>query len=165
MVTIQSVLPNPVGPDSGNEFIKLINRGLETIQLKGWTLKDASGKTFYLSGALTPGSELTLKNSETKITLNNDTDTVFLYNQTGTLADKLSYENPAEGEIVIAGANEAAPASAASSIPIVNSARTISLPPIDLTPLFTGLLFALIAGIVAGIVAKHLNAANGTGKF
>jgi len=167
MIIIHSVLPNPVGPDTGNEWIKLANRGAETINLKDWALKDASGKTFVLSGTLPPQGEFTLKNSQTKIILNNGTDTVSLYDQSGKLVNSLSYENPAEGEVVMATSVSESPQTSAKVITPVadNYSGVLPSSSADFSPLLLGLLFALVMGVIAGDVAKYFGATNGANKF
>ncbi len=161
MVVIESLLPNPVGPDRGAEWIELTNRGTDAVNLSGWSLKDASGKVFVLSGTLAPQGGIKLQDPQTKITLNNDTDTIYLYDRSGGLIDKLSYENPAEGEIVARGG---AVASATSATPVniaANSSRIIPQTNLESTPIFVGLLLAIIMGALAAYVAKYLSEKDG----
>ena len=49
MVFFKEVLPNPVGEDAGGEWIKLVNTEEDITSLAGWSIKDASGKTYFLS--------------------------------------------------------------------------------------------------------------------
>lgn len=98
---IKEFLPNPVGSDKEGEYIKLFNNGQQPISLSGWFIKDASGKTFKLSGELGAGQELILKSLETKISLNNNGEQIFLYDNFGKLVDKLSYSGQAsEGQVI-----------------------------------------------------------------
>jgi len=103
---INEFLPNPVGKDADGEFIELFNNSQETVSLTGWKLKDASGKTFTLSaqgGSATGGKNqtvqageyLTLNYKTTKISLNNDGETLFLYDSNGVLADKAEFSGNA----------------------------------------------------------------------
>jgi len=102
MVFFYEVLPNPVGKDTGAEWIKLYNPTNEPINLSGWQIKDASAKTFiFKEKEITPNGFLTLSSEETKIILNNSGDSLFLYDQNNQLIDKASYDvSVAEGDIL-----------------------------------------------------------------
>ncbi len=94
-------MPNPVGNDKESEYIKLLNNGNSGVNLSGWIIKDASGKTFRLSGSLDAGQELALPYSQTKIALNNNGEQVSLYDVSGNLVDELDYSGQAaEGQII-----------------------------------------------------------------
>lgn len=98
---IKSFLPDPVGKDTEGEEITLFNNGIETVGLQGWFVKDAAGKEFFLRGVIEPNTDLVLPYSKTKIQLNNNGETVSLYNIEGNLVDELSYVGKAtEGKIV-----------------------------------------------------------------
>ena len=49
MVLISEFLPNPPGKDADGEWIELLTRN-QAVDLSGWVLKDASGKSFSLDG-------------------------------------------------------------------------------------------------------------------
>ena len=102
MIFIKELYPNPPGSDAGAEWIKLGNDGQETISLVGWKLKDASGKIYvFKTGHILGRSDVMVKNSETKVSLGNKGDEVFLYDFDGKLADSLSYGGDArEGAII-----------------------------------------------------------------
>ncbi len=96
MVFIKELYPNPPGSDVGGEWIKLGNDGAEVAPLLGWSLKDASGKTFlFFNERIAGWSELILRNSETKISLGNKGDEVFLYDSRGNIVDRLAYSGVA----------------------------------------------------------------------
>jgi len=93
MITFYEILPNPVGTDSQNEWIKLYNPSDQAINLAGWKIKDASGKTFvFQQKEIGSKSFLTVSSGQTKIALNNNGDSVFLYDQSNNLIDKASYD-------------------------------------------------------------------------
>ena len=105
MILIKELLPNPLGDDTQNEWIRLINAGDAEASLGGLSLVDLGGKTFNLSNIVTisPQQTVELPRSLTEIALNNDGDTVFLRNLQGETLDQLSYtSNITEEEIVIA---------------------------------------------------------------
>jgi len=91
MVSINEFLPNPVGKDTDGEFIELYNSGLEKINLAGYFLRDKAGKSFYLDGYLEPYAYLTLPYSLTKIAINNNEESIFLYGANGELLEKVEF--------------------------------------------------------------------------
>lgn len=105
---IKSFFPNPVGKDPNGEWIKIYNDGLTAQNLRGWVIKDKSGKNFNFSDSvLEPRTERTLPYAETKIALNNSDEALFLYNDQSVLVDQLaSPGSSAEGAVISAtGAN------------------------------------------------------------
>lgn len=95
-VYIKEFLPNPVGKDTDGEYIKLFNEGVDDINLSGWKIVDASGKKFNLNGyTIKTNSELVLSYSATKISLNNNGETLFLYDSAGNLIDEVGYSGKA----------------------------------------------------------------------
>ncbi|MBU2101439.1 lamin tail domain-containing protein [Patescibacteria group bacterium] len=103
MIYIKSLLPNPVGQDAGNEWIKISNDGEAAISVLGWRIKDQGGATYSLSeiDSLQPGETVELGHALTKINLNNSGDSLFLYNKEGLLVDKFGYtDSVEEGEVL-----------------------------------------------------------------
>jgi len=94
-------LPNPTGKDTEGEWIKIFNNTNAEINLNGWQIKDASGKSFiFTNQKITINETLTLNYQTTKISLNNNGETLFLYNSIGNLIDKAEYSGTASnGEI------------------------------------------------------------------
>lgn len=99
---IEFFLPNPIGKDTEGEWIKLFNNSNKEVDLSGWQIKDASGKTFTFGNVkIEAGKELVLSYQQTKIYLNNKGETLFLFNKAGELIDQLSFSGSIpEGEIV-----------------------------------------------------------------
>lgn len=104
MILIKEFLPNPVGKDAPGEYMTLFNDGDAAVSFSGWRLKDASGKVFNLSGyRLEPKKELKLFSSVTKLSLNNNGETIQLVDVSGTMVSELSYVGSAqEGRVVYA---------------------------------------------------------------
>jgi len=99
---IKEFLPNPVGSDKDGEYIKIFNDSDKAVNLAGWKISDAAKKTFSLSGTLNPKEELVLPYTQTKISLNNSDETIFLTDSKGVLVDKLGYTGVAEeGKVVL----------------------------------------------------------------
>jgi len=110
MIIINEFLPNPVGKDIEGEWIKLFNNGDAAVDVSGWQIKDASGKTFVFSAAnkniIAGGKILTLDYKTTKISLNNNGETIFLYDKAGNLIDKAEYTGmAADGKVYIRAEN------------------------------------------------------------
>ncbi len=103
-IVINEVLADPSEKDSENEFIELYNMGSEPVDLLGWQLDDARSDgglyTFdneSLNYVLEPDSYLVFFRPETKITLNNDTDSVSLFNAEGELMDFFEFDSQGSG--------------------------------------------------------------------
>src|SRR5262249_12149417 len=54
-VVAVAALPDPIGPDQGNEPVTLLNTTAAAIDLTGWTLVDAAGGRQALDGAIGAG--------------------------------------------------------------------------------------------------------------
>lgn len=99
-MTIKEFLPNPIGNDKDGEYILILNDG-PSVSSDGWKIKDLSEKEFLLKGSLDVGQEIKLFYSQTKISLNNNGEKLFLYDANGNLADELGYSGQAsEGQII-----------------------------------------------------------------
>ncbi len=101
MIIISEFLPNPAGKDTEGEWIKLFNNGDAAVNVSGWQIKDASGKAFIFSATagkntlIAGGETLALDYKTTKISLNNNGETIFLYDGVGNLVDKAGYTGTA----------------------------------------------------------------------
>lgn len=91
VLLINEFLPNPVGKDTGGEFIELLNVSGESLDISGYFIRDKAGKVFYLEGVLQPGEYLSLNRALTKIAINNSDESIFLYNSKGELLDSASF--------------------------------------------------------------------------
>ncbi|MBI4085216.1 MAG: lamin tail domain-containing protein [Candidatus Liptonbacteria bacterium] len=92
MIYINEWLPNPTGADSNGEWIELFNSGNETASLDKWHLVAGNGKKFVLGGKSIGAKDyLLLNRTETKLTLRNQNDSLFLYDGSGKLADQSSF--------------------------------------------------------------------------
>jgi len=89
---ISEVLPNTEN-DTLLESITLKNNSCVPEDISLYSLTDASGKVFIIpSGTiLSSFSEQKFFRPETKITLNNENESLFLRNTSGTLLDSFSY--------------------------------------------------------------------------
>ena len=97
-VVINEILPNPRSDWNGNgqnetyadEWIELFNDG-ETKNLSGWKIGDKVNN-YTLDHIICSGCFLVLFGSETSLQLNNNDETLYLYNN-NTLIDSYSYSS------------------------------------------------------------------------
>ena len=94
-IKITEVYPNPGSEEE--EWIEIFNDGDSAVALGNWTLADSAKKsspykipdTFKIAS----GEYLTFPKSETKISLNNDKDEIYLGDFEGNIIDNVRYEN------------------------------------------------------------------------
>lgn len=97
-VELSELYPSPA--DGEEEFIELHNASNTSVDLAGWSISDASGKTFTLpadDSTISAGGYRAFPFSQTKIYLNNDSDTVTLWRPDASSADTTTYEKAAKG--------------------------------------------------------------------
>lgn len=102
-ITINELLPNPLGLDNENEFIELKNIGDSAVDLLNWQIGDNS-KTIYTISAddfkstIIPSQGFfILYRKKTKIALNNTGgDKITLYNPAEKIADAVEYSDAAK---------------------------------------------------------------------
>jgi len=118
-IYISEILPNPVGKDTQGEFIELANASDQAVMLQGWSLKDVSGKEYHIQNQSMPAHGFfVLPYTKTKISLNNDTDVITLFDQSGAIQDVLSYQGSVpEGVSLIVSGTESAPRQTATPTP------------------------------------------------
>ncbi len=92
-VVIESLLPDPAGPDTENEQVTLRNKGTAPVSLAEWFLQDASGRVWSLTGVGTvvPQASVTIKRNGMPMSLNNAGDEVGLFDSNTTLRDSFRY--------------------------------------------------------------------------
>ncbi len=95
-IIINEILPSPIGPDETDEWIEIFNTNDLDVDLSFWQITDTVGKTkvytFPKETKISPKGFLVLKRSETKITLNNNSDGLNLLRPDGQITDSLFYE-------------------------------------------------------------------------
>ncbi len=100
-VIINEFLPDPVGSDTDNEFIELLNSGGSSVDLSGWKLDDADGGSSPFSIAsgtvVSAGGYASFTRTVTKLALNNDGDSVRLLSPDGGVKASTSYDDSSEG--------------------------------------------------------------------
>ncbi len=88
---IAELLPNPDGNDPGNEKIAIFNGGTADEDLEGWFVKDRSGQIFDLEGLLGRGKSLSITLPAKGLALNNNGDTLTLFNPDRVQIDEVAY--------------------------------------------------------------------------
>lgn len=101
-VVINEILPSPQGADEENEWIELYNKNNFDVDLASWKLQDTDGTTTnYTIPAgvkILANNFLVLKRSDTKINLNNTSDSVKLLFPDGKTADSVSFTKAPLGQ-------------------------------------------------------------------
>lgn len=160
MVYIKELLPNPVGNDKDGEWIKLINTGDEITSIGKWKIFDVAEKTFIFNAnqELPAGGEITLDYALTKITLNNDGDTITLVNNKGEVVDALTYSGQVgDDEIITAEAfleitQETLQNPSLENLAFVGQGQLVS--GAQITPFLVAIALAVTLGIIAGFLGK-----------
>jgi len=107
-VILSELMPNPTGDDADGEWIELYNPAGAAADLSGWILDDGEGGSspfvFAEGTSVSAGGYLVITRTESKLALNNDTDSVRLSDPDGTLTDSAAYADAKEGEAFARGA-------------------------------------------------------------
>jgi len=96
-IFINEILPAPAGADENNEWIEIFNASDLKIDLSGWKIQDTEGTmttfVFAEDAKINANDYLILKRPKTKITLNNDSDSLNLIFPDGKIIDTVNYKN------------------------------------------------------------------------
>ena len=164
MVFIKELLPNPVGPDTDGEWIKIVNVGDEAVNIGGWSLTDTSGKTFSFPKGTSapPKTEITLNYSQTNIPLNNNGDTLKLRDGIGETIDTISYSRQvSDDEIIIAERFIEITESANPTPKSLEKLAFVGQGPFETvassTPLLVAITIAIASGFVVGFLQKRMH--------
>lgn len=101
-VLLVRALPNPQGPDEGNEWVELRNDGAEVLSLDGWELRDRMGRPEALAGEIAPATTRRVVLSRTtsqSMQLGNKAGAISLHRGSELMA-LVTYARAAEGVIV-----------------------------------------------------------------
>ena len=158
MVFFKEVLPNPIGEYAGSEWIKLVNTEEDITSLAGWSIKDASGKTYFLNTSINGRTELLLEYSITGITLNNTDETLTLTDSNGNVVDTLTYPQAGDDEIIIADrfldstAGQEMGAPTLNELAIKGNEKIVSGG--ELSAIAIALAIAIVSGFAVGVFIK-----------
>ena len=96
-VFVSEFLPNPLGKDSNNEWIEIMNSSGSKCSLYGWQVDDREGGsdpyTITSLELIPSGGYILLPSWKTKINLNNSEDSVRLFNESKEKIDEISYKD------------------------------------------------------------------------
>ncbi|MGB0862395.1 MAG: lamin tail domain-containing protein [Saprospiraceae bacterium] len=90
-IRIIAALVNPIGRDSGNETVTLLNTNPEDVNLKGWRIEGKSGKGTPIDVIIPAGATSTIKLSKGGMSLRNTGGVINLEDHEGDLMDMVSY--------------------------------------------------------------------------
>lgn len=96
------VLPN-TADDASLEYFSLRNSACVPVSLSGYSVVDASGKSYALPDETLyfTGSERKFFRPESKITLNNENETLSLFDPFGAVVDSFSYASSSKGVPIV----------------------------------------------------------------
>ncbi len=98
---INEFLPDPEGSDTTGEWIELYNKGSEDVDLTDWQLDDGAGGskayTFPKDATIKAKRYLVVYRTESGIALNNNGDSVWLFQPDGNLLDSVKYDDSDTG--------------------------------------------------------------------
>ncbi|MDO8264753.1 MAG: lamin tail domain-containing protein, partial [Candidatus Parcubacteria bacterium] len=101
-ILFNEILPSPEGEDAKEEWIEIINQNNFEVDISGWEITDGAGvptayrfpKNTFLAG----NTLLLLYRPLTKITLNNEKDSLVFLHPDGTVADLVEYSQSPLGK-------------------------------------------------------------------
>ncbi len=98
-VKLSEISPHPL-EGSASEFIEIYNEGKTLIDLSGWTLVDASGKSYFTikETEIAAGQYLVFNKEKTRLTLNDKGDMVRLADPNGAIASEVVYDSAKRGQ-------------------------------------------------------------------
>ena len=95
-IVLNEIMPSPEGADETEEWIEIFNENNFEVDVEGWKIQDIKGKIasyIFPAGAKIAGNNyLVLRRPDSKITLNNDTDGLNIFQPDGTLVNSVSFE-------------------------------------------------------------------------
>ncbi|MBT5016140.1 lamin tail domain-containing protein [Candidatus Peregrinibacteria bacterium] len=102
-IILSEIMPNPEGTDTDTEWIEIYNTSTTDINLGNWSLDDAEGGSapfvFPANTVVEAQDFLVIYRNESGLALNNDTDSVRLFDFEENLQDSATYEGSApEGQ-------------------------------------------------------------------
>lgn len=103
-IKITEFLPWAIEADTENEWIEILNDSDVPADLEGWQIDDQEGGSkpfvFKKGSLIAPNSFLVLPRASTKITLNNNGDSVRLLFPDNSIAQQIDYQKAKKGQSV-----------------------------------------------------------------
>ena len=88
-VKISAAMPNPIGVDKGNEWVKLKNTSAQAVNLNQWQISNGNVKDILNNVTINAGSEITF--TLNKATLGNKKGKIQLLDKAGVLVHEVEY--------------------------------------------------------------------------
>lgn len=97
-IFVSEAMPDPSNSD---EWIEIANGGDRKVILKGWSLKDLSGRVFFLNDMeIDAFSYVVIYSSTSKLALNNTDERIFLLDPLGREADSMEWSSSSKDRSV-----------------------------------------------------------------
>lgn len=101
-IIINEILPSPEGPDAENEWLELFNKNDFEVDISNWKITDTIGRTktyiFPEGTKIEKQGFLLLDRPKTKITLNNSSDGLKLFQPNEKIIDEITFEKAPLGQ-------------------------------------------------------------------
>ncbi len=96
-------LPNPIGADTGKEWIEIKNLEDRAVDVRGWTLAvgETSVQSYPLSGSIGPRGIIRIYDSELKFKLPNTTSRLRLMTPTGVALSSIPWKSGEEDRVYL----------------------------------------------------------------
>lgn len=100
-ICISEIMPDPEGGDEEGEWVEIYNNGSSRVNILDWRFDDADGgsRPYKITEDtwLDPGGFFVLDRAESKIALNNSSDSVRIFDAGNNLIDEVQYKKSKEG--------------------------------------------------------------------
>lgn len=98
-IFISEFLPDPKGSDSGKEWIEIVNESSDVQNISGWGIGNNIEKPKFIfpdGSYLAPKGLVLLSSTLTKISLSNESGSLFLFYPSKNISQEVKYENLGE---------------------------------------------------------------------
>ncbi len=98
-IRINEIFPDPDTPQDAGEYIELSNQGTTTITLSGWRITDATQTGQYIfptQTSIPAHGYFLITDTDFSFSLNNDRETISLFDSTDTMVDTVTYTKTTE---------------------------------------------------------------------
>lgn len=105
-IIFNEIYPSP--NNSEEEWLEIFNPGEEKVNLKNWQIKDSAKKNFIFSedNWLEAENYFILKKSQSKLSLNNEQESLQLFDSDNNLRDEIEYTEAPNGQSYARGEND-----------------------------------------------------------
>lgn len=97
-ILLTGLMPNPDGPDALFEWIEIQNMSEKDVVIRGWKIRDQKNIFFIPTQTMPPRQTLVFTREQTKITLQNKKETVYLVDGFDHIVNGVSFEKARLGQ-------------------------------------------------------------------